>query len=69
MGSNIVFTNTPVINHGDVLILSVKPDVVPKVLPELKNSKKLLLSIVMGVSLTTLQKVCFSLSKNLLIIH
>lgn len=56
MGSSTVFTNGPVINHGDVLILSVKPQVVPKVLPELKDSKKLLLSIAMGVSLSSLEK-------------
>ncbi|RLU20434.1 hypothetical protein DMN91_007044 [Ooceraea biroi] len=56
MGSKTVFANAPVVDHGDVLILSVKPQVVPKILPELKNSNKLLLSIAMGVSLTTLQK-------------
>ncbi|XP_012346243.1 pyrroline-5-carboxylate reductase 2 isoform X1 [Apis florea] len=56
IGSNTVFSNQPVIDHGDVLILSVKPQVVPKVLPELKNYKKLLLSIAMGIPLSSLEK-------------
>lgn len=57
IGSNTVFSNQPVIDYGDVLILSVKPQVVPKVLPELKNYKKLLLSIAMGIPLASLEKV------------
>lgn len=59
MGSNTVFKNAPVIDHGDVLILSVKPQVVPKVLPEFRihDNKKLLISIAMGVSLASLEKV------------
>ncbi|KAL0127563.1 hypothetical protein PUN28_003085 [Cardiocondyla obscurior] len=58
MKSNTVFTNAPVIDHGDVLILSVKPQVVPKVLPEFKiqDNKKLLISIAMGISLASLEK-------------
>ncbi|XP_077281838.1 uncharacterized protein LOC143908228 isoform X5 [Temnothorax americanus] len=58
MKSNTVFTNVPVIDHGDVLILSVKPQVVPKVLPEfgIRDDKKLLISIAMGVSLASLEK-------------
>ncbi|XP_076162910.1 pyrroline-5-carboxylate reductase 2 isoform X2 [Ptiloglossa arizonensis] len=56
IGSNTVFSNGPVIGHGDVLILSVKPQVVEKVLPDLKNYNKLLLSIAMGVPLSSLEK-------------
>ncbi|XP_028044596.1 pyrroline-5-carboxylate reductase isoform X1 [Monomorium pharaonis] len=58
MGSNTVFTNVPVIDYGDVLILSVKPQVVPKVLPEFRthDNKKLLISIAMGISLESLEK-------------
>ncbi|XP_011881493.1 PREDICTED: pyrroline-5-carboxylate reductase isoform X1 [Vollenhovia emeryi] len=58
MKSNTVFTNAPVIDHGDVLILSVKPQVVPKVLPEFRihDSNKLLISIAMGISLASLEK-------------
>lgn len=56
IGSNTVFTNEPVINHGDVLILSVKPQVIPEVLPELKNYTKLLLSIAMGIPLASIEK-------------
>lgn len=61
MGSNTVFTNASVIDHGDVLILSVKPQVVPKVLPEFRihDKKKLLISIVMGISLASLEKVMY----------
>ncbi|XP_066583993.1 uncharacterized protein P5cr-2 [Prorops nasuta] len=55
IGSKTVFTNAPVIEHGDLLILSVKPQVVPKVLPELKNCNKLLLSIAMGIPISTLE--------------
>ena len=61
MGSKTVFTNSPVVEHGDVLILSVKPQVVPKILPELTDSKKLVLSIAMGISLETLEKVNYRL--------
>lgn len=57
MGSKSVFTNESVIDYGDILILSIKPQVVPKVLPELKNNKKLLLSIAMGISLSVFEKV------------
>ncbi|XP_072755296.1 pyrroline-5-carboxylate reductase 2 [Anoplolepis gracilipes] len=58
MGSNTVFANAPVVDYGDVLILSVKPQIVPKILPELKvhDNKKLLISIAMGISLTSLER-------------
>lgn len=56
MGSNTVFANAPVIEYGDVLILSVKPQVVPKILPEIHDNKKLLISIAMGISLTSLER-------------
>lgn len=72
MGSNTVFTNAPVIDHSDVLILSVKPQIVPKILPELKihNKKKLLISIAMGISLASIERVIYvTLKKNLLVSH
>ncbi|XP_053994293.1 uncharacterized protein LOC128884731 isoform X1 [Hylaeus volcanicus] len=56
IGSKTVFSNGPVVEYGDVLILSVKPQVVPQVLPDLKNYNKLLLSIAMGVPLASLEK-------------
>ncbi|XP_033230100.1 pyrroline-5-carboxylate reductase 2-like isoform X2 [Belonocnema kinseyi] len=56
MGSTTVFSNKTVADQGDVLILSVKPQVVPKVLPELKSNKKLVLSIAMGININTLEK-------------
>lgn len=61
LGSRAVFSNSEVANQSDVLLLSVKPQVVSKVLPEIKESmerqKKLLISIAMGVSLKTLENV------------
>ncbi|XP_011312417.1 pyrroline-5-carboxylate reductase [Fopius arisanus] len=54
--SKTVHTNDAVATHGDVLILSVKPQVVPKILPELKDPEKLVLSIAMGISIETLEK-------------
>ncbi|XP_018346053.1 PREDICTED: pyrroline-5-carboxylate reductase 1, mitochondrial-like isoform X3 [Trachymyrmex septentrionalis] len=58
MGSSTVFANIPVIDFSDVLILSVKPQVVPKVLSEFRvdDNKKLVLSIAMGISLKSLEK-------------
>ncbi|KAK2582083.1 hypothetical protein KPH14_002786 [Odynerus spinipes] len=56
IGSKTVFSNTDVVDYGDILILSVKPQVVPRILPEIKNSNKLLLSIAMGISISTLEK-------------
>ena len=62
MGSTTVFSNRSVADHGDVLIVSVKPQVVSKILPELKSNKKLVLSIAMGININTLEKV--SLFRN-----
>lgn len=56
IGSKTVFCNKDVVDYGDILILSVKPQVVPKILPDIKNSTKLLLSIVMGISISSLEK-------------
>ncbi|GAB1869608.1 Pyrroline-5-carboxylate reductase [Camponotus japonicus] len=61
MGSSTVFANAAVIDYGDVLILSVKPQIVPKILPEftrekVHDNKKLLISIAMGISLASLEK-------------
>jgi len=66
MGSSTVFANAAVIDYGDVLILSVKPQIVPKILPEftrekVHDNKKLLISIAMGISLASLEKVKISL--------
>ncbi|XP_020278540.1 pyrroline-5-carboxylate reductase 2-like isoform X2 [Pseudomyrmex gracilis] len=57
MESNTVFANIPVVDHSDVLILSVKPQVVPKILPEVRTriNKKLLISIAMGISLESIE--------------
>ncbi|XP_011499839.1 PREDICTED: pyrroline-5-carboxylate reductase 3 isoform X2 [Ceratosolen solmsi marchali] len=59
LGSKTVFSNPEVAKYGDILVLAVKPQIVPLILPELKecfrSKKKLLLSIAMGVSLKTLE--------------
>lgn len=62
MESNTVFANDLVVDHSDVLILSVKPQVVPKILPEVKTriNKKLLISIAMGISLESIETVTLS---------
>lgn len=67
MGSNTVFASQPVVEHSDVVIISVKPQVVPKILPELKDPSKLVLSIAMGISLETLEKVEFFILLNFFI--
>lgn len=55
----MVFENRSVSENSDLLILAVKPQAAPAVLSDLKDSaKKLTLSIAMGVSLQTLEKVC-----------
>ncbi|XP_046746343.1 pyrroline-5-carboxylate reductase 2-like [Diprion similis] len=57
IGARAIFENRTIAEHGDVLILAVKPQVAPAVLSELKNSpRKLTLSIAMGVSLAALEK-------------
>ncbi|KAG8037094.1 hypothetical protein G9C98_004416 [Cotesia typhae] len=53
IGSKVVFLNKQVADHGDVLIISVKPQVVNKILPEIKNSDKLILSIAAAYKLAT----------------
>ncbi|CAB0039889.1 unnamed protein product [Trichogramma brassicae] len=48
-----------VAEHGDVLVLAVKPQVVSQVLPQIENSikgtKKVLMSIAMGISIKNLE--------------
>ncbi|XP_035731261.1 pyrroline-5-carboxylate reductase-like isoform X1 [Vespa mandarinia] len=56
IGSKTVFNNSAIIDHGEILILAVKPQVVPMILPELKNCSKLLLSIAMGIPISRLEK-------------
>lgn len=57
IGSKVVFLNKKVAEHGDVLIISVKPQVVDKILPEIKTCDKLIISIAAGTSIDNLEKV------------
>ncbi|XP_074042787.1 pyrroline-5-carboxylate reductase-like 2 [Leptinotarsa decemlineata] len=60
LGAESVFENLPVVEKSDVVIVSVKPSVVPIALDEIKRSTiktdKLFLSIAMGVSTRQLEK-------------
>lgn len=56
IGSKTVFTNNAVAEQSDVLILSVKPQVIPRVLPDIQDPSKLILSIAMGISISSLEK-------------
>ncbi|XP_014227817.1 pyrroline-5-carboxylate reductase 3 [Trichogramma pretiosum] len=57
--SKTTFSNSRVAEHGDVLVLAVKPQVVSQVLPQIENSikgtKKVLMSIAMGISIKNLE--------------
>ncbi|KAK0072440.1 hypothetical protein PV325_011990 [Microctonus aethiopoides] len=54
-GSKVVFTNEAVAEYGNILIISVKPQVVPIVLEKLQNVNQLVLSLAMGISLSYLE--------------
>ncbi|XP_065212741.1 pyrroline-5-carboxylate reductase 1, mitochondrial [Planococcus citri] len=59
LGSKVTFDNREVAQNSDVMIVAVKPSIVPIVLSDIKDhvtDKSLLLSIAMGVTLDTLQK-------------
>ncbi|XP_034944151.1 pyrroline-5-carboxylate reductase 1, mitochondrial isoform X2 [Chelonus insularis] len=56
IGSKTVFKNELVAQHGDVLVVSVKPQVVNQVLPKIINSKKLVVSIAAGISISSLEQ-------------
>ncbi|KAI5637496.1 hypothetical protein NE865_09783 [Phthorimaea operculella] len=60
LGATAVFENKPVVERSEVVIVSVKPDVVSPVLNEIKNlpstKNKLFISVAMGVSTATIEK-------------
>lgn len=65
LGSKVTFNNKEVAQNADVMIVAVKPNVVPEVLSDIKDhftNRSLLLSIAMGVTLDTLQNVSNKLS-------
>lgn len=49
--------NIDVLKHGDVVILAVKPDVYPVVLPECVGFEKLFISIAAGVSIDYIKNI------------
>jgi pyrroline-5-carboxylate reductase len=61
LGAKAVFENKLVLERSDVVIVSVKPDVVGKVLREIAGLEtavnKLYISVAMGVSTTSMEKV------------
>jgi len=58
LGAKCVTNNEPVVENADVVFVSVKPQVVPKVLTEVKSmsANKLFLSVSMGITINTLEK-------------
>lgn len=60
LGATAVFENKPVVERSEVVIVSVKPDVVSPVLNEIKSlpasKNKLFISVAMGVSTATIEK-------------
>lgn len=50
-------TNEQVIKFADVIVLAVKPNVYPEVLPEVADAKKLIVSIAAGISLDYIKSV------------
>ncbi|CAH0697571.1 unnamed protein product [Spodoptera exigua] len=61
LGATAVFENKPVVERSEVVIVSVKPDVVVPVLKEVKDlqasKNKLFISVAMGVSTAAIEKV------------
>ncbi|XP_012252714.2 pyrroline-5-carboxylate reductase 1, mitochondrial [Athalia rosae] len=60
MGSRTVFNNEEITEHnGDIVILAVKPQAASSVLSDLRKASspiKLMLSIAMGISISTIEK-------------
>jgi len=58
-GCNVCFNNAEVVEKSDVVIIAVKPPVVPKVLGEVSSvitQKQLLISIALGIPLRNLEQ-------------
>ncbi|XP_045462497.1 pyrroline-5-carboxylate reductase 2 [Harmonia axyridis] len=61
LGAESIFENVPVVEKSDVVIVSVKPSIVPIALGDIKkaanvNADKLFLSIAMGVTIKQLEQ-------------
>uniref|UniRef100_A0A2A4KA00 Pyrroline-5-carboxylate reductase n=3 Tax=Heliothinae TaxID=95178 RepID=A0A2A4KA00_HELVI len=61
LGATAVFENKPVVERSEVVIVSVKPDVVVPVLKEVKelpaSKNKLFISVAMGITTAAIEKV------------
>ncbi|KAL4712477.1 hypothetical protein ACJJTC_007493 [Scirpophaga incertulas] len=61
LGATAIFENTQVVERSDVVIVSVKPDVVGKVLQDVRGlvatADKLFISVAMGVSTKSMEKI------------
>lgn len=69
LGAESLFENVPVVQKSDVVIVSVKPSVVPVALGDIKKAPnikadKLFLSIAMGVTIKQLEQVTMSGTKK-----
>lgn len=69
MGVETITKNDPVVEKSDIVFISVKPQVVPSVLSEIKtkSADKLFISVAMGITLNTLEQVkmqCLTKIKN-----
>lgn len=56
----ITFSNAEVVQNADIIILAVKPNVVPAVLFDISQiitEQNLLISVAMGITLQTLERV------------
>ncbi|XP_073816739.1 pyrroline-5-carboxylate reductase-like 2 [Musca autumnalis] len=58
LGVETITNNDPVVEKSDIVFISVKPQVVPSVLNEIKtkSAEKLFISVAMGISLKTLEQ-------------
>lgn len=67
-----MFENKSVVERSEVVIVSVKPDVVVPALSEVKNlpsaKNKLFITVAMGVNTATVEKVIFTKHDRLMII-
>ncbi|XP_039970810.1 pyrroline-5-carboxylate reductase 1, mitochondrial [Bactrocera neohumeralis] len=58
IGIETVVKNEPVVEKSDIVLISVKPQVVPVILPEIRplSNNKLFISIAMGITLQMLEE-------------
>lgn len=73
LGAESLYENVPVVKNSDVIIVSVKPQVVPDALGDIKKASeikadKLFLSIAMGINIKQLEQVLITIRNNRLLI-